>query len=202
MSSAYSTPAAAGGASSGSDREPNVIRMLTRLAWQTAAVTGVVSIVLGVIVLAWPHATLLVVGVLFGLYLLVSGILHIVGAFGPHVPASLRAIGLVTGALSILLGLICFRRPAESILLLALWIGFGWLMRGIGHTVTVASAPPFDGRGWLIAAGVITIIAGVVVIVSPITSIATLTLLAGIWLIVVGVSDLAEAFRLRRMAGR
>lgn len=182
------------------DSDNRVVAMLAGLAWQSLAVTGMASILLGVIVLAWPGPTLFVVGILFGIYLLVSGTLHIVGAFGDHVPGHLRAIHLVIGALSILLGLICFRRPAESILLLALWIGVIWIMHGIGQTVTAASAPAFDGRGWLIAAGVIMAVAGVVVVSSPITSISALTLLAGIWLVVIGVSELVEAVRLRRVA--
>lgn len=197
MSSPYPPPATG---NPGFPRPPGsrLTHMLGGMAWQVIAVTGAVSTALGVVVLVWPGVTLRVVGVLFGIYLLISGILQLAGAFADHVPGYLRAIGLVVGTLSILLGLISFRGAAESILLLALWIGFGWLMRGIGHTVMVSSAPAFPGRGWLIAGGVITAIAGVVVISAPVASIATLAVLAGIWLVVVGVSELVEAFRLRR----
>lgn len=57
---------------------------------------------------------LLAAGVLFGLYLLFSGVLQLVAAFGTHVATSLRVMAFISGALSILLGLFCFRGPMQS----------------------------------------------------------------------------------------
>ncbi|HEY0803676.1 MAG TPA: DUF308 domain-containing protein, partial [Pseudonocardiaceae bacterium] len=127
-----------------------VANLLANSAWQLTAAAGVAGIVLGVLVLVWPGATLVLVGTLFGIYLLVSGIFQIAGAFGHHVPGHLRALGLLSGALSVFLGLICFRGPMESILLLAIWIGFGWLLRGITQIVVAASTDAMPARGWLI----------------------------------------------------
>ncbi|MGR7000290.1 DUF308 domain-containing protein [Yinghuangia aomiensis] len=42
-------------------------------AWQAMLVMGIASFALGLIVLVWPGPSLRVVGVLFGVYLLVSG---------------------------------------------------------------------------------------------------------------------------------
>lgn len=171
--------------------------LLANSTWQLSATAGAAGIVLGVLVLVWPGATLVLVGTLFGIYLLVSGIFQIAGAFGHHVPGYLRALGLLSGALSVLLGLICFRGPMESILLLAIWIGFGWLLRGITQIVMAASTDGMPARSWLIIFGVIAALAGIVLITSPITSIATLTLLAGIWLVVLGVIEVVHAIQLR-----
>lgn len=171
--------------------------MLANAAWQLNAVAGVAAVVLGVLVLVWPGETLVIVGALFGIYLLVSGLFQLTGAFGHHVPGHLRALGLLSGALSILLGLICFRGPMESLLLLAIWIGFGWLLRGITQIVTAVSSDGMPGRGWVIFFGVIGVIAGIVLITSPITSLATLALLAGIWLIVLGVMEVVHSVQLR-----
>jgi uncharacterized membrane protein HdeD (DUF308 family) len=113
------------------------------------------------------------------------------------VPGHLRALGFLSGALSILLGLICFRGPLESLLLLGIWIGFGWLLRGITQFVTAMSSDAMPARGWVIFFGVIGIIAGIVLITSPITSLATLALLAGIWLVVLGVMEVVHAIQLR-----
>jgi uncharacterized membrane protein HdeD (DUF308 family) len=171
--------------------------VLANAAWQLNAVAGVAAVVLGVLVLVWPGETLVIVGALFGIYLLISGLFQLTGAFGHHVPGHLRALGLLSGALSILLGLICFRGPMESLLLLAIWIGFGWLLRGITQIVTAVSSDGMPSRGWVIFFGVIGVIAGIVLITSPITSLATLALLAGIWLIVLGVTEVVHAIQLR-----
>ncbi|HEY1571932.1 MAG TPA: HdeD family acid-resistance protein [Pseudonocardiaceae bacterium] len=161
---------------------------LSNATWPLLPVVGVAAIVLGVLVLVWPGPSLLVVGVLFGIYLLVTGVMEIVEGFAPHVPGSMRALNLIAGALSVVLGLICFRGAAESILLLAFWIGFGWLLRGTSLVSVGISAR----RGWLVFVGAITILGGIVLVVSPATSIVTLTLLAGIWLVVIGVMEVVH----------
>jgi uncharacterized membrane protein HdeD (DUF308 family) len=148
---------------------------------------GVTSVVIGIVVLVWPSQTLRVVGVLFGIYLLISGVIEIMLAFAPGLRGGARFLSALTGGLSILLGLICFRGALESILLLALWIGFSWLIIGItrcgGRRVVPVRAPPRladlrwhpprdrrhrDHHG-------------------PLDSIFVLVLLAGIWLIAIGV---------------
>ena len=74
---------------------------------------------------------------------------------------------MVIGArFGVALGLICFRGPGQSILLLALWIGIGWLLRGTMTTVVALSTEALPARGWQAFFGVVTFIAGIVLIVS------------------------------------
>jgi uncharacterized membrane protein HdeD (DUF308 family) len=178
------------------------LHFLSRTAWQAVLVTGVAALVLGILVLVWPGASLLAAGVLFGVYLLVSGVLQLVSAFGTHKTTSLRVLAFASGALSILLGLFCFRGAMQSILLLALWIGIGWLIRGITQTIAAVHDCTAPARGWQIFLGIVTFIAGVVLIDSPLRSVAVLTVLAGWWLVVVGVMEIVTAFRIRRHAAR
>jgi uncharacterized membrane protein HdeD (DUF308 family) len=175
---------------------------LANLGWQILLTTGLAAIALGVVVLVWPEETLRVVGVLFGVYLLVIGVFQLAAAFGTHVPGHLRALHFLTGALSVLLGLICFRGTLQSLLLLALWIGFSWLLRGIMVTATAASAEAMPARGWMLFSGIIGTLAGIVLIVSPFTSIAALTLVTGIMAIVLGVVEVFHAVRMRVEVGR
>ncbi|MFE0650850.1 HdeD family acid-resistance protein [Streptomyces sp. NPDC059534] len=179
---------------------PGPIGLLAGAAWQALLVAGLVSVVLGVLVLVWPGASLLVAGVLFGLYLLFSGVMQLVAAFGTHVSTALRVMAFISGALSILLGLFCFKGAMQSTLLLALWIGIGWLFRGITQSVAAASDPAMPARGWQIFLGVVSALAGVVLIVSPLESAAVLTLLGGIWLIAVGAVELVTALQVRSRA--
>ena len=175
---------------------------LADAAWQVLLAAGVAAIALGLVILLWPGATLRVVGVVFGIYLLASGVFQLAAAFGTHVPTHLRVLHFISGALLVLLGLICFRGAAESILLLALWIGFGWLLRGILITSAAASSEGMPARGWQVFLGVITLLAGVVLIVAPFHSIAVLTLVAGIMAIVLGVTEVVHGFQLRHQVRR
>ena len=173
---------------------------LSKAAWQVVLLTGVASLILGVLVLVWPGASLFAAGILFGVYLLISGVFQLVAAFGTHRATSLRVLAFISGALSIVLGLFCFRGPMQSILLLALWIGIGWLIRGITQTLAAVHDRTMPARGWQIFLGIVTFIAGIVLIDSPFRSVAVLTLVCGIWLVAVGVVEIITAVRMRGLA--
>ncbi|MFF9012860.1 HdeD family acid-resistance protein [Streptomyces sp. NPDC014870] len=176
---------------------PGPLGMLAGAAWQALLVAGLASLVLGILVLVWPGASLFVAGVLFGLYLLFSGVMQLVAAFGTHASTALRVMAFISGTLSILLGLFCFKGETQSTLLLALWIGIGWLFRGITMTVAAASDPAMPARGWQIFLGIVNALAGIVLIVSPLESATVLIVLGGVWLLVVGAVEIATALRVR-----
>ena len=173
------------------------LQQLARSAWQLLLLTGVTAVALGVIVLAWPGKTLLVAGVLFGIYLVVSGIGYVFAAFGTHTGAAMRVLTFITGVISLVLGFFCFRDKFEAVALLALWIGISWVFRGMTLLATALSLDHLPGRGWQALSGLIIVIGGGVLIISPIDSIAILTLVAGCWLIAIGVVDVITAFQVR-----
>ena len=176
---------------------PGPLQRLARDAWQAVLLIGISAVLLGAIALAWPGKTLVVLGVLFGIFLLISGILQIAAAFGTHAEAATRVLAFISGALSIVLGVFCFRSAFESILLLAVWIGVAWLFRGIAQTAAAASDALMPARGWQLFAGLLGTLAGLVVIASPFSSIAVLTIFAGVWLIVTGAAEIVSALRIR-----
>ncbi|GAA1069352.1 HdeD family acid-resistance protein [Kitasatospora nipponensis] len=173
------------------------LRALARAAWQLLLLAGLGSLALGAMILAWPKSTLHVVGVLFGIYLLVIGVVQLTAAFGTHLTSALRVMAFISGALCVLLGLVCFRGPAQSLLLLAFWIGIGWLFRGITQLVASLEDPAMPARGWHIFSGVVGIIGGVVVMVEPFGSLSVLTVFAGIWLVVMGLVEVVTALQVR-----
>src|SRR5215471_19521802 len=178
----------------------SVLERIAHRGWLWLLGLGIAAVVVGVIVLVWPHQTVRVVGVLFGIYLLLSGIFELILAFAPDEPGLFRFLSVLTGVLSILLGLISFRGAAESILLLALWIGFSWLITGITRAVAAGSTPYLPYRGWQIFGGIVLAIGGVVIILAPLDSIFALAVLGGIWLIIIGVWEIVDAFILRSHA--
>jgi uncharacterized membrane protein HdeD (DUF308 family) len=173
------------------------LHQLARSTWQVLLLTGILTVVLGVIVLAWPQKTLVVAGVLFGIYLVVSGVGYVLAAFGSHAGAVMRVLTLLGGIISVVLGVMCFRDKLESILLLALWIGIGWLFRGMTLLAAALSFDHLPGRGWQALFGAIIIIGGGVLIAYPFDSIQILTLVAGYWLIAIGIIDVIGAFQVR-----
>ena len=174
-------------------------RLLPHL-WKSALASGLLAVILGIIVLVWPGKSILVAAVLFGAYLLVTGIAQVFMAFSLDVTAGGRVLLFISGAAALILAVLAFRHFGEgyAILLLAIWIGVGFVFRGVATTVAAISDPTMPGRWWQVFVGVISLIAGVVVIASPFESILTLAIGVGIWLIVIGV---LRSFRRSACAG-
>ncbi|SUD48577.1 acid-resistance membrane protein [Nocardia otitidiscaviarum] len=173
------------------------LNMLARSAWQWILVTGVLSVALGIIILVWPGKTLVVAGVLFGIYLIVSGIFQLIAAFGGHISTGMRILAFISAILSFILGFFCFRDELNAIWLLAIWIGIGWIFRGVTVLVTAIAAEGMPGRGWSIFFGILLAIAGGWLIAVPFASISALTLVVGCWLIAIGIMEIISAFQLK-----
>jgi uncharacterized membrane protein HdeD (DUF308 family) len=176
------------------------IPTVVRDAWVPVALTGVLTLVLGALVLLWPGPSILVAAVIFGIYLVVSGITAIVLGLSLHVSTAHRVLLFISGALSLVLGLLAFRHFGQgyAVLLLALWIGIGFIFHGVATLLTAISHADLPGRGWNIVFGSISIVAGVVVMAWPFSSLVTLAFVSGIWLIIIGVSQIVTAVVMHR----
>jgi uncharacterized membrane protein HdeD (DUF308 family) len=166
--------------------------------WKSTLLSGVLAVILGILVLAWPGITIVIAAIFFGAYLLIAGIAQVIFAFSLDVSAGGRVLLFISGAAALILAVLCFRSLQESILLLAIWIGVGFIFRGVATAVSAISDPTLPGRGWEIFIGVISLVAGIVMLASPFESLATLTIVVGIWLIVLGVFEVVSAFGIRK----
>jgi uncharacterized membrane protein HdeD (DUF308 family) len=170
--------------------------------WKWNLVAGLLTIVLGAIVLAWPGPSILVASTLFGVYLLVSGFVELFMAFTLPRSAATRVMLFISGALSVVLAILSFRHfgDAYAVLLLSLWIGIGFIFQGVSGVAVGISDSDLPGRGWYVVAGIISVLAGLVVLVWPFDSIAVLTLAAGICLVIIGITQIVQAFQTRKAA--
>jgi uncharacterized membrane protein HdeD (DUF308 family) len=177
---------------------PSVIRRL----WKSTLALGVLTLVLGAAVLVWPGESIVVAAVLFGVYLLASGIAQVVAAFTVYAPPASRVLLFISGALSVVLGVFAFRdfNSGAAVWLLTLWIGIGFIFQGVSSSVLATSLPKMPDRGWYIFVGVLTVIAGAVVLVWPISSIVALAIIAGAWLVVIGAIEIVWALSARSTA--
>jgi uncharacterized membrane protein HdeD (DUF308 family) len=178
---------------------PAVPTLLPHL-WKSALVSGLLSLIVGAVVLAWPGISILAAAVAFGVYLLISGVAQVVFAFSLHVSAASRILLFLSGAASLILAVLAFRHFGQgyAVLLLAIWIGVGFIFRGVATTVSAISDPALPGRGWSIFVGVISLLAGIVVLASPFESIVTLAIVVGVWFVVIGVFEIVSSFGIRR----
>jgi uncharacterized membrane protein HdeD (DUF308 family) len=104
-------------------------------------IIGIVSIFAGIIALAWPGQTFLVLSALAGWLLFFYGIIDVVFAFSTRRVESLWWTQLITGIIMILLGFWAISPDAQTVstyrgaVLLVVWIGVAALFRGISDII-------------------------------------------------------------------
>jgi uncharacterized membrane protein HdeD (DUF308 family) len=168
--------------------------------WSSAVVSGLLAVILGAVILAWPGPSILVTSGVFGAYLVVSGVAMVVLGFSmPVASGASRFLSVISGVASVVLGILAFKHFGEgyAVLLLAIWIGVGFIVRGVTVLATAIADKQFPGRGWAIFFGILSVLAGFVVLAYPFDSIVTLALVAGIWLVVLGVVEIISGIGMR-----
>ena len=159
------------------------------------ALTGLLSVVLGGVVLFWPGATLDVVAVLFGLYFLVSGAVRVVTGLIIPLTGGLRVLNILIGVLIFIVGVAAIRNPLASLAVLGMVVGIAWILEGIMSLVETESG---GSRWYAIAYGIISILAGAVVLFLPVGSLTALVIFGGIFLVVLGIVGMVRAFSFGR----
>lgn len=181
--------------------EGDVLHMVGK-SWWIVLVTGILSILLGGMFLAWPGKTIVVIAVIFGVWLIVSGIIQLVQGFNKEFDTGERVLAVIVGIISIILGVLCFKGGiANGVYILSIFIGISFLFRGIWQSIAGIQGKGQTGRGLLIFSGVLGIIAGIIVLAAPFQSLEILALIAGIWLIVMGILEIIYSFAIKKASG-
>jgi len=163
-------------------------------SWKASFLMGLATFILGLIVAFRPSGSLAVITVLLGILMIFSGIFHIVGAIdGPEDHRVWRALA---GVLFIVGGIIFIRHLNFSIALIGLIVGFTWVIQGVSALVGGITHRGGLG-GWSVFFGIVSLIAGIVVISAPVVSIAVLATFLGIWFAVIGIFEMVDAFMTR-----
>ncbi len=155
--------------------------------WWLALLMGVVSVVAGIIVIAKPSHSLSTLAVIFGIFILIDGIVELVAALGGETQN--RGLLGVVGVLSVIAGVLLIRHPLGGVRAVALLVGI-WLL-AVGVVRFVAAFVGGENRLWRIAGAAVLAIFGVVIVASPHIGYATLALITGISFICYGISMMA-----------
>ena len=161
--------------------------------WWLFLIVGLVSIVAGILAIVYPDLTLLALGIIVGVGLLFSGALDIAEAIAGD-PES-RVLAAIVGVLSVVAGLICLRRPGESLLAIVVVLGIYLVVAGIVRFIRSFST--LEDRAAQMGLGIIDVILGILILSLPGLSLVTLAVLFAISLLVRGAFMVWVAFKLR-----
>jgi len=169
--------------------------------WWLWLVTGVVWSVAALVILQFDGASITTIGIIIGSLFCFAAVQQLVMA---AVDPRLRWLWALIGVLLLVAGLICFLNPEATFVGLADTLGFLFLLVGVWWIVDALVDRGENDLWWLGLTGGILML-----IVAFWTSgqfflekAYTLLVLAGIWALMSGVSDLMRAFRLRGLRGR
>ena len=167
-------------------------------SWWSFILRGIVALLFGVIVLAWPGATTLVLLILFGSLVLVSGLF----AFGGSIAAISRkekwGAEMFLGVLGVLIGIVTFARPGLTLVTLIVIIAIWAILSGAIELFAAIELPAkTDGRIWLGIAGVLSIGIGILFLALPESGVWTIILIIGIYSLVFSVVLFVLGFRVK-----
>jgi uncharacterized membrane protein HdeD (DUF308 family) len=161
------------------------------------ALRGVLALLFGVLVLVWPRVTVLVLAVVFAIYAVVDGIGMVAGGLGRD--GTRRWPYVLAGALGIVAGVIAALWPQVTALVLVLLVG-AWAVITGALQLAAAVRLRRERPGWWVLAlsGVVSLIAGVIILARPDIGALALATVLGVYALLAGVALLWAAWQLRK----
>jgi uncharacterized membrane protein HdeD (DUF308 family) len=156
---------------------------------------GLLATALGVATIVWPGVTIGVGVALFAIYCFTNAITQLVAMFTIERSVGRDILRLLLAVVDVAAGVVAVVYPGITAEVLTMIIGF-WAI--FGGSVELTGA--FTGRsGWLGVAGLLTVVAGVVLIAAPGIGAVSLALIFGIYLLAYGITLLVAS---AKAAGR
>jgi len=164
------------------------------IPWWLILLQGIALVIVGILLLTAPGATLLILVQFLGLWWLIQGLFQIISIF---LDSSLWGWKLFAGILGIVAGIIILQHPLWSAILVPgvviIILGIQALIFGVVELVQA-----FQGGGWGIGLlGVLSIIFGIVLLANPLMDVAVLAYVLGALGLVGGIAAVVAAFTLR-----
>jgi len=162
---------------------------------------GIIALVFGLAFLLVPGFTLVLFLYVFGLLLIISGIVLIAYSRQRAAGGRWRTLNLVEGISVIILGLIALFAPGFTALWAIYLFGAFAIITGILQIAEGVAAPKgqttfgASNRGLLVISGIWSLVIGVLLAVFPGAGILALLWLIGTFLIVVGILNIASGIK-------
>lgn len=165
---------------------------------------GVVSVLFGILALAWPGPGLLAIAFLYGAYAFSDGILAITTGIRRGKQHESWGLPIVEGILGVGAGIITVLWPGITLLVLSILVGVWALSTGVLEVLAALNLrnyfPEASGAGRVLlgVAGLLSIALGVIIFMMPAMGAITLLTLVASYSIIFGMILMGLGFRLHR----
>lgn len=164
---------------------------------------GILAILVGILLLISPFGSATVFGIIVGAWMMVDGLSTVGLSFQLKKQNSSWGWVLTDGIIQTLFGLLVILFPVAFAVISAFFV-LGFMAIGMVLSGVVELAAPVENRsGWTIAVGIINILFGVLLgalaIFNPVDNVVTLSWLAGLAALVLGISLIVFSVKLRNL---
>ncbi len=159
---------------------------------------GILLVLFGILLLAsLPFATLSVI-FLFGILMMIGGILHFVAAFKIFRGGS-RWLWALFGILYLVAGYYAFSTPVKTAIVLTNILAIFLIIAGVIRSVNAFILKPLIGWGWILLSGLLTLATGIIILMSPDAPFWVLGLFLAVDILFQGVNYLTLAAAIKRI---
>lgn len=162
--------------------------------------SGTIAVIIGIVLLAWPKATVVVVAILLAIDFLLLGLGILVASIAVEGSVVEKVLGSLLGFLAILAGVAMFGRPLQAAAVIVVVVGSFWVVGGVLDVVTGLFGEGGGLRWLVVLSGLISIGFGVVMLSWPGPTLSVLVWLIGAWSVLAGVISLVRGFRTPKTA--
>jgi uncharacterized membrane protein HdeD (DUF308 family) len=155
--------------------------------WWAFTLRGILSVLFGIAAVFWPGITLLTLLYLFSAWVLVDGVIRIVTGISRIGSHRLGFLTMLVGLFQLGVGVYLLRHPGVSFATLILLIGFLLIVGGVVEVVaSLTSTDSATGRTLSIIVGVITVLAGILMLFQPAASGVAFVWILGLYALITG----------------
>jgi uncharacterized membrane protein HdeD (DUF308 family) len=165
--------------------------------WWIPVVRGVLGILFGLLVFAYPQTAVTVFVYLFGAYMLVDGIAALTFAFDIN-----RGRGwlILSGIAGIAAGILTFMYPSATAVTLVYIVAAWAIVSGIFEVIAAIEWRDVLSDAWMLGlGGVLSIILGVLLFSSPSAGLLAWAYVIGVYAIAYGVLYIVTGFRIKSL---
>ena len=168
--------------------------------WWLLLIAGMLSIVAGILVFVFPLESYVLISIIFGIVVLLTGVVKLTVAATSENYLAMKGYVIVSGVLDVLLGIFLCVWPGVTLLLLPIMMGI-WLMYHSFMTLAFGGDMEnfgLSGSGSTIFGGVLLLILSIMVLINPFgAGVATVLVLTGVGLVVLGVLLCTRSLKLK-----
>ena len=175
----------------------------TRQRWWGRVLFGFIALIFGLAFIFVPGFTLTLFLVLFGIFMLIAGFV-LIGFSRSREAGARKSLNLVEGVIDIIIGLVAIFLPGVTALAAIYIVGIFAILAGIlqiaeGVTAERGARTFGTSNRWLLMiAGIWALVIGILLIAFPGAGILAVLWLIGIFLVILGIINIAGGMRMRR----